>query len=186
MLNKFLDNPEKINTQSPQLKATQIDTILGPMIAIADDNFLYLLEFVTGKGLAREILRLKKAGFTITAGENTPLRSIEKELKAYFEGKLTAFKTPYRLLGSTFQQQVWQALCNIPFGETRSYAQQAQSLGRPKSFRAVANANGANQLSIIIPCHRVIASDGSLGGYGGGLSAKKWLIEHERDSPLDP
>lgn len=74
----------------------------------------------------------------------------------------------------------WQALTLIPYGETRSYAQQAQSLGKPTAYRAVANANGANSLSIIIPCHRIINSSGNLGGYGGGIARKQWLLEHER------
>ncbi len=158
----------------------RIDTILGPMMAIADDTSLYVLEFLTRKGLEREIEHLKHRGFAITPGNTAPLTSIETELKAYFAGRLTQFKTPYRVFGSPFQQQVWQALCQIPYGETRSYKEQSISLGKPKGYRAVANANGANQLAIIIPCHRVIASDGSLGGYGGGLTIKQWLIEHER------
>jgi AraC family transcriptional regulator of adaptative response/methylated-DNA-[protein]-cysteine methyltransferase len=162
------------------LKTAWIDTVLGPMIAMADDASLYLLEFVTRKKLDREVDRLRRRGFAFTPGNALPLTSIEAELKAYFEGKLTQFKTPYLVLGSPFQQQVWQALCQIPFGETRSYAEQAMSLGKPGSYRAVANANGANQLAIIVPCHRVIASNGTLGGYGGGLAVKQWLIEHEK------
>lgn len=163
-----------------QLKSILIDTILGTMIGIADDTHLYLLEFLTRKGLEQEIERLKNRGFTIITDNALPLTSIETELKAYFAGKLLQFKTPYRIFGSTFQQQVWRALCQIPYGETISYADQAKYLGKPNSYRAVANANGANQLAIIIPCHRVITSQGSLGGYGGGLEVKQWLIAHER------
>lgn len=173
------DMPARINKQAQILKALWIDTPLGPMIAMADDEALYLLEFVTRRGLEREVERLRKRGFAIVPGRSTPLHSIELELMAYFNGTLTHFKTPYRVFGSPFQQQAWQALCDIPYGTTRSYAQQAQSLGRPSAYRAVANANGANQLAIIIPCHRIIASDGTLGGYGGGLAVKKWLLEHE-------
>ena len=84
------------------------------------------------------------------------------------------------MFGSPFQRQVWQVLCGIPYGETRSYAEEAISMGKPSAYRAVANANGANQLAIIIPCHRVIASDGTLGGYGGGIAVKQWLLEHEK------
>lgn len=176
----LLDKNPEIDKKTIILKGAWIDTILGPMLAIADDESLYLLEFVTRRGLEREVERLRHRGFVIIPGNAPPLTSIESELKTYFEGSLTQFKTPYRVFGSLFQQQVWQALCQIPYGETRSYAKQSISLGKPNSYRAVANANGANQLAIIIPCHRVIASDGTLGGYGGGLAVKQWLIEHEK------
>lgn len=178
---KFLgDVPARINKQTTILKSTWIDTVLGPMVAIADEDALYLLEFVTRRGLEREVERLRKRGFAIVPGSNAPLEMIASELTAYFNGKLFQFKTPYRVFGSCFQQQVWEALCQIPYGETRSYAEQSISLGKPKAYRAVANANGANQLAIIIPCHRIIASDGTLGGYGGGLSVKQWLLDHEQ------
>lgn len=183
-LSKIIDLPEQSNRPLVILKATCIDTVLGPMIAIADDESLYLLEFVTRRGLKRELERLQKRGFAFIPGEAPPLASIKTELNAYFEGKLTEFKTPYRVFGSSFQQQVWQALCQIPYGETRSYAEQSALLGKPSAYRAVANANGANQLAIIVPCHRVIASDGTLGGYGGGLGVKLWLINHEKRDGL--
>ena len=83
------------------------------------------------------------------------------------------------MFGSDFQQKVWQALLKIPYGETRSYAAQAAAMGFPKATRAVANANGANQLAIVIPCHRIINSNGALGGYGGGVARKEWLLQHE-------
>lgn len=174
------DVPQKIDKKTIILRAAWIDTVLGPMIAIADDTSLYLLEFVKRRGLEREVERLRQRGFAIIPGLASPLTSIEVELKEYFEGSLTQFKTPYRVFGSAFQQQVWQTLCQIPYGETRSYREQSVSIGKPSGYRAVANANGANQLAIIIPCHRVIASDGSLGGYGGGLNSKQWLLEHEK------
>ncbi len=176
----FADLPLKDAEKSIELKADWIETILGPMLAIADDNFLYLLEFITRRGLKKEITRLGMRGFTITPGESAPICSIKNELSEYFAGTLTKFKTPYRVFGSQFQQQVWQKLCDIPFGETISYREQAISLCKPSAYRAVANANGANQLAIIIPCHRVIASDGTLGGYGGGLMIKQRLLEHEK------
>jgi AraC family transcriptional regulator of adaptative response/methylated-DNA-[protein]-cysteine methyltransferase len=172
--------PQKINKQLVILKAAWIDTILGPMIAIADEESLYLLEFVTRRGLEREVERLRKKGFALVPGNTLPLTSIETELNDYFAGTLKAFKTPYRVFGSPFQQQVWEQLCQIPYGETRSYAEQSTLLGKPNAYRAVANANGANQLAIVVPCHRVIASDGTLGGYGGGLAVKQWLLNHEK------
>jgi AraC family transcriptional regulator, regulatory protein of adaptative response / methylated-DNA-[protein]-cysteine methyltransferase len=172
--------PTKIG-QSNILKASWIDTPLGPMIAIADDQALYLLEFVDRRGLEREIERLrKKIKSAIIPGHTQPIRSIENELNNYFEGTLIEFKTPLIFLGSPFQMRVWEELKKIPSGETRSYSEIATEIGRPTAFRAVANANGANQFAIIIPCHRVINTNGELGGYGGGLTRKKWLIHHEK------
>lgn len=174
--------PNRVGQQLVILKAVWIDTVLGPMIAIADEDALYLLEFITRRGLEREVERLRKRGFAIIPGTTEPLRLIDAELKLYFSGLLTEFKTPYYVLGSPFQKQVWAALCQIPYGETRSYAEQARGMGKPTAFRAVANANGANQLAIIIPCHRIISSDGTLGGYGGGIAVKQWLLEHEQQN----
>ena len=177
----FGEVPAKVNQQTVVLKAAWLDTTLGPMLTIADNTHLYLLEFVTRRGLEKEIERLHARGFAIIPGDAPPIDSIKQELYAYFSGTLTQFKTPYRVFGSPFQQKVWQILCTIPYGEIRSYRDQAVSLGNPNAFRAVANANGANQLAIIIPCHRIIASDGTLGGYGGGLAMKQWLLEHEKN-----
>lgn len=127
-----------------------------------------------------EFLR-QKIHAAIIPGSNAPIRSIEKELSRYFKGTLTEFKTPLFFLGFPFQKRVWEELIRIPFGETRTYSDIAQAIGRPASYRAVARANDANQLAIIIPCHRVINADGSLSGYGGGVVRKKWLIDLEKD-----
>ena len=113
--------------------------------------------------------------------ETVAIKSIEKELKQYFSSKLLEFKTPVHLIGSEFQKSVWQALQKIQIGKTCSYADQAKAIGKPTAFRAVANANGMNPLGIIIPCHRVINTNGELGGYGGGLARKEWLLKHERE-----
>lgn len=177
----FGEVPARITQQTVVLKASWLDTVLGPMLAIADDTHVYLLEFITRRGLEKEIERLRTRGFAIIPGNTPSIDSIKHELHAYFGGALTQFMTPYRVLGSPFQQKVWQILCTIPYGETRSYREQAVHLGNPNAFRAVANANGANQLAILIPCHRIIASDGTLGGYGGGLAVKQWLLEHEKN-----
>lgn len=163
------------------LTASWIDTQLGPMIVIADDEALYLLEFVDRRGLQKEIERLlmqQKA--VIVPGMTSPIDSIKQELAAYFAGMLQKFSTPIRIFGSTFQQSVWQQLQKIPYGQTRSYLEQAQALGKPTASRAVANANGANQLAIIIPCHRIITSSGDLGGYGGGVWRKQSLLHLEK------
>lgn len=184
----FRDAFSKIRGAAPMklkqdniLKASWLDTPLGPMIAIADDNALYLLEFIDRRGLEKEVERLRlRTRWVIIPGRTEPISSVENELKNYFEGRLQEFKTPLFLLGTPFQKKVWEELRKIPAGETRSYLQIADSIGKPTAVRAVARANGANQLSIIIPCHRVINTNGELGGYGGGLSRKKWLIDHER------
>ena len=102
------------------------------------------------------------------------------QLDAYFDGQLHDFDLPLAATGTAFQQRVWQALLEIPFGETRSYGQLAQHLGTPGASRAVGLANGRNPLSIIVPCHRVIGANGSLTGYGGGLERKRWLLAHEQ------
>lgn len=169
-----------MNSEMIVLKAQWIDTILGTMLAIADDSVLYLLEFTHRRNLKKELENFRTRSYELTLGDSLPIDLIKKELTSYFQGELTKFNTPYKVFGSQFQQQVWQALCTIPFGETRSYKEQAIYLNKPNSCRAVANANGANQLAIIIPCHRVIASDGTLGGYAGGVAAKQWLLEHEK------
>jgi len=170
-----------LSKDSKILKATWLDTPLGPMIAVADEQALYLLEFVERRGLEREIERLRqKTKAAIVPGVTPPINSIEHELVQYFKGKLITFKTPLFLLGSSFQKQVWEALRKIPAGATRSYADLAKAIGRPTAFRAVAQANGTNQLAIIIPCHRVINSNGALGGYAGGVSRKQWLLDHEK------
>lgn len=172
--------PTKLG-QSNILKASCIDTPLGPMIAIADEQALYLLEFVDCKGLEREVEHLRKTiKSAIVPGRTQPIRSIENELKNYFEGSLIEFKTPLIFLGTPFQKRVWDELKKIPFGETRSYSEIASGIGQPTAFRAVANANGVNQFAIIIPCHRVINTNGELGGYAGGITRKKWLINHEK------
>jgi methylated-DNA-[protein]-cysteine S-methyltransferase len=102
-----------------------------------------------------------------------------EQLTAYFAGSLRAFTLPLAPPGTPFQHQAWAALSSIPFGQTRSYAQQAAALGRPSATRAVARANAQNPLGIIVPCHRVIGRNGSLTGYGGGLERKAWLLQHE-------
>jgi len=162
------------------LKAEWLDTPLGPMIAIADDAALYLLEFVDRRGLEREVERLRKRqNAAVIPGRTEITHSIERELAAYFSGALRQFKTPLAFTGSDFQKSVWVALGKIPYGTTCSYTELARSLGKASAARAVATANGANQLAIIVPCHRVVNMNGQLGGYGGGLARKKWLIDLE-------
>lgn len=175
--------PSKVSQHNQLiLKASWIDTLLGPMVAISDDKSLYLLEFADRRSLEKEIERLRhKKKIVIIPGCTDPITMIKKELKLYFSGKLTSFKTPLCLIGSDFQKKAWHALMQIPYGQTRSYKSQAEIVGNEKAFRAIANANGANQLAIIIPCHRIINHNGELGGYGGGKVRKEWLIKHEKN-----
>ncbi len=111
--------------------------------------------------------------------ETAFFNQVKKELKAYFEGSLKEFKTPVELIGTAFQRKVWNALLTIPYGETTTYSDQAIKVGDLKAIRAVASANGANPISIIVPCHRIIGKDGSLTGYRGGLATKRFLLNHE-------
>lgn len=167
--------------QQTLLRASWLDTKLGRMLAIADEDTLYLLEFESCKGLEREVDRLKeKTKSEVIEGITEPIRSIGSELSAYFEGKLQEFKTPLMILGTSFQKQVWEELRKIPFGEMHPYAEIAGAIGKPSSFRAVANAIGANKFAIVIPCHRAINTNGKMGGYKGGIDHKKWLLSHER------
>lgn len=172
--------PTKLG-QAIILKASWLDSPLGPMLAIADEEHLYLLEFVDRRGLEREIQRMRqRMKAAIIPGSTKPIALIEQELKAYFAGECFSFKTPLCMKGSFFQQSVWIELQKIPYGETRSYRDLAIALQKPTAFRAVALANGANQFAIIIPCHRVIKANGDLCGYGGGVMRKQWLLEHEK------
>ncbi len=112
---------------------------------------------------------------------NSVLTQCKKEFSEYFSGKRKEFEVPISQAGTGFQQRVWNELLKIPYGETVSYNFIAESLGDRKSIRAVGASNGKNQISIIVPCHRVIGSDGSLTGYAGGLWRKKWLLNHEKE-----
>jgi AraC family transcriptional regulator of adaptative response/methylated-DNA-[protein]-cysteine methyltransferase len=163
------------------IKITDIETPLGEMVAGATDEGICLLEFNDRRMLPseyRDLVRLLKT--EMEDGENKHLKLLKRQLKEYFEGKRKEFSIPLVYPGTEFQQAVWKELRSIPFGSTRSYQEQAIALNRPGSVRAVANANGMNRISIVIPCHRVIGSDGRLTGYGGGLRRKKWLLDHER------
>ena len=163
------------------LKLAQITTPLQDMIIIGDDHALYLLAFVDSEDVEAHLTRIKKrTGLNILSGVTEPILLVQQECKHYFNGTLKQFTTPLHFLGSPFQQSVWNALQNIPYGETRSYAALAHAVGNPKAHRAVAGANHVNPFTIIVPCHRVIYADGSLGGYAGGLARKQWLLDHER------
>ncbi len=107
------------------------------------------------------------------------LEKAEKQLREYFDGTRKDFDLPLAPEGTAFQKKAWDALCDIPYGQTISYGEQARRIGLPDAARAVGTANGSNPISIIVPCHRVIGANGKLTGYGGGLPRKQWLLEHE-------
>lgn len=186
-LSGFNESFKSIFGVSPQNSKTQrvidlkrIETPLGTMYAGAIDAGICLLEFTDRKMLETEFKHLTKSlNATIVQGENPHFRELETQLKEYFDGTRTRFSIPLYPVGSDFQKAVWRELENIPYGSTVSYKQQATALGKPAAVRAVANANGMNKISIIIPCHRVIGADGSLTGYGGGLGRKKALLDLE-------
>ena len=170
-----------------KLYSSLFDTQLGQMIAIADEQLLYLLEFIDGRGVDREIEKLQeKLQATIISGRTSIIDLIEKEMQYYFDGTLSTFTTPMQLTGSSFQQSVWHELQKIPYGQTISYREIATRIGNPRACRAVAQANGANQLAIIIPCHRVINANKQLGGYAGGVNRKQWLLNNEKNLGLCP
>jgi len=160
---------------------TKIETALGIMIAGAVNDGICLLEFADRKMLNTEYKELARYFNTnIGEGENVHFKTLVIQLREYFEGTRKEFTIPLVTPGTEFQQAVWKELMKIPYGTTRSYHEQSVALGKPDSIRAVANANGMNRISIIIPCHRVIGADGHLTGYGGGLKRKKWLLDHEK------
>ncbi|HUF13504.1 MAG TPA: methylated-DNA--[protein]-cysteine S-methyltransferase [Longimicrobiales bacterium] len=158
----------------------KIQTPIGEMIAIASDEALWLLEFADRRGLPGQRKALARlVPDEPREGHNEVLRRVEAQLVEYFAGARREFELPMRMDGSEFQREAWSALLRIPFGETRSYAQQAALLERPEAVRAVARANGENRLAVVVPCHRVVGADGRLTGYGGGLHRKRWLLDHE-------
>ena len=164
------------------LTKKELSTPLGSAIAIGDNRALYLFEFLDCKQVERRIQRMLHANHAYAVDGNAhSIESIEHEFDLYFKNQLTQFQTPLQLTGTAFQKTVWQALIEIPYGQTNSYAELASSIKRPTAFRAVARANSTNCLAIIIPCHRVINSSGALGGYAGGISKKQWLLDFERN-----
>ena len=162
-----------------------LTTPLGPMLALAKKERVFYLRFeeLPASHLPADARRLinqyHPASHTLP-GRPAILQQLENEVTAYFEGRLTTFVTPVALHGTTFQQQAWQTLRHIPYGQTRSYRQQAEALHCPRGFRAVGAANRANHLALIIPCHRIINHNGNTGGYAGGPERKRWLLAHER------
>ncbi len=165
------------------LDIAHVKTPLGAMFACADGNGLCLLEFSDRNNLENQVKRLcMEMNAVIRQRPNSHLDQVTTELFEYFEGQRKVFSVPIHFTGTDFRKSVWKILMNIPYGETWSYKQQAAALGNPGAVRAVAAANGANGIAIIVPCHRVIGTDGSLRGYAGGLKRKQYLLELEQSS----
>lgn len=150
---------------------TTFDSAVGKLLLAGDSNALRFVSFESGKHAALPHAHWKR--------DREPFTEVIRQLQAYFRGELKEFDLPLALDGTEFQLRVWNTLRTIAYGKTISYAQLAERIGNPKAVRAVGLANGNNPIPIIIPCHRVIGSDGSLTGFGGGLATKKMLLELE-------
>ena len=151
--------------------------LLSPINAVyvvADDESLKAISFENNWQKTRKQLGV------ISTGDNPIIEQTKDQLREYFDGKRSTFDLPLSLPGTEFQQQCWQFLQSIPYGETRSYSEQAASIGNPRAVRGVGSANGLNPIVIVVPCHRVIGKSGKLSGYGGGLSVKEFLLELEK------
>lgn len=158
-----------------------IPTPIGKMLAICDENHLYMLEFIARKNIHNGFQRLsQKYNRHIISGRTSITQRIEDELKLYFKKALKEFTTPLIFTGTKFQKKVWLNLTKIPAGKTCSYSELAAAVGNKKASRAVANSNANNILALVVPCHRVILQSRKIGGYAGGIEKKEWLLCHEK------
>jgi len=174
--------PPSQSTEKALITTTQLATPLGPMLGGATASGVCLLEYCGPPRLDLQLARLQRAmKAQILPGRSPHLVTLETQLGEYFAGERRTFDVPIAFSGTPFQEATWRELLTIPYGTTRSYGEQAQRMGRPSAVRAVARANGANPISILVPCHRVIGKNGKLTGYGGGLWRKRFLLELERD-----
>ncbi len=159
-----------------------VATPLGPMLLGTTDSAVCMLDFIDRPIVDTQLRRMAARRDTaFLTGPNDVGQRLEEELEGYFARKLHSFLTPLAPRGTDFQQRVWSALLEIPYGETRAYGQQARMIGAADAIRAVARANGDNRIAIVIPCHRVIGANGTLTGYGGGLWRKRWLLDLEQE-----
>ena len=183
---KWFGKPPKRSKEAGTcISLNRILTPLGPMVVAASEQTVCLLEFADRRMLETQLIRVQKIFDAVfVPGTNGLIEKLEAQVTEYFNSSRREFTLPIDATGSDFQMQVWSRLQEIPFGETTSYDRIAKSIGKPGASRAVGRANGDNRFAIIIPCHRVIRSDGTMSGYGGGVWRKKWLIEHERKMAL--
>jgi AraC family transcriptional regulator of adaptative response/methylated-DNA-[protein]-cysteine methyltransferase len=175
------DTPILHQSQSPDCIVTrQLSSVVGPLLAAATTRGVCLLSFADGAATTAESENLKRMFLRpVVRGTNEHLDRLAAQLEEYFAGQRHAFDLPLDYAGTPFQRDVWNGLLGIPFGQTISYAELARRIGRPDAQRAVGQANHHNRITIVIPCHRVVNADGALGGYGGGLHRKQYLLEHE-------
>lgn len=167
------------------LRVVLLETPLGPMLAAASCEQVCRLGFVDRREPAATYTELRRDfGLPVVPGENPVLGKLRAELEEYFAGARREFTVPSEQHGTDFQKRVWFELTQLPFGKTASYEEIARRLGTPRAVRAVAQANAANQLCLLVPCHRVIAKDGSLSGYGGGVWRKRLLLQLERGQTI--
>ncbi len=159
------------------LSFVQMPSPIGPLYIVVDGTYLRAVIFKSGWSDFRK--SCLAAGDTLNSGESALSTKAVKQLAQYFAGKRTLFDLPYKLSGTVFQNKVWTALADIPYGKTISYKAQAEAILKPKAVRAVGGTNGRNPICIILPCHRVIGSSGNLTGYGGGLDKKEFLLRLE-------
>ncbi len=171
-------------TETRQLLQTRFDTPLGPMRAIASEQGILVCDFIDRRDMDPTLARIEQQHGRVVDGENEQLVTLGRELSAYFDKTGQSFTVPLIPGGTKFEMRMWKYLQTIPFGQTRSYGQQARDTGDPAAVRAVGGANGRNFIAIVIPCHRVIAANGDLTGYGGGIERKRWLLDHERSGGL--
>ena len=157
---------------SDQLVYSYLDSPVGQLLLVADADHLRMISFPAGSRRQEPAAEWRR--------DDTWFPQTTAQLRAYFDGELTRFSLPLLFDGTPFQNAVWQALCQIPYGTTTSYGALAKTIGRPKASRAVGAANGANPLPIVVPCHRVIGADNSLTGFGGGVDVKHFLLTHEK------
>ena len=156
---------------------------LGPLVAGATDEGVCLLEFTDRRMLEAQFKAVRRLfGVPVVPGTNAHLEKLQSELTGYFAGTVRRFTVPLVFPGTPFQRGVWEHLLRIPYGETRSYQDMAEAVGNPTAVRAVGRANGMNRIAIVIPCHRVVNKSGNLGGYGGGLRRKQFLLNLEQAS----
>jgi len=179
-LKRFAGSSPSAAADATIVTVTRIPTPLGPLVAGVTGGAIVLLEYADRHMLPTQFKQLTTAlNCVFVPGEDLLLTELATQLSAYFEGERAEFDLPLSTSGTDFQERVWAALRDIPWGVTRSYADVARTIGQPTAVRAVARANGENRIPILIPCHRVIGSDGKLTGYGGGLWRKKRLLEIE-------
>ena len=184
LLAGWLGHAPHVLTGQAELAASWIDTPLGGMVCVTDPDRMHLLEFTDRRALPTEMRRLSKAAHgRIGLGRTAMTDRVETQLAAYFAKESCSFDLALAQNGTPFQNLVWAELMRIPMGATVSYSELARRMGRPEATRAIARANGANQIAVVIPCHRVLGADGALTGYGGGLWRKEALLRHEGSRP---